>query len=105
MVKKPWFRFLKKRKVATLATKAELKDEQNEIIKVEAFNSGYFCGKSHFKDDGTQNHSEIIAIPLCLGSISKDVSVDNMKRIGLNGYVYGFSVDDLLKNDCSNAEF
>ena len=37
--------------------------------------------------------SEIVAVPLCLGNISKDVSVDNMKKTGLNGYVYDFSVD------------
>ena len=30
---------------------------------------------------------------LCLGNISKDWSVDNMKRTGFNGYVYDFSVD------------
>ena len=32
-------------------------------------------------------NSEIVATPLCLGSISKDWSVDNMKRTGSNGYV------------------
>ena len=37
--------------------------------------------------------SEIVASPLCLGNISKDWSVDNMKKTGFNGYVYGFSVD------------
>ena len=37
--------------------------------------------------------SEIVATPLCLGNISKDWSVDNMKKIGLNEYVYDFSVD------------
>ena len=37
--------------------------------------------------------SEIIASPLCLGNISKDWSVDNMKKTGFNGYVYDFSVD------------
>ena len=31
--------------------------------------------------------------PLCLGSISKDFSVDNMKKTGLNGYIYDFSAD------------
>ena len=36
---------------------------------------------------------EIVAISLCLGNISKDFSVDNMKKTGLNGYVYDFSVD------------
>ena len=38
-------------------------------------------------------YSEINAIPLCLRNISKDFSVDNMKKTGLNGYVYDFSVD------------
>ena len=37
--------------------------------------------------------SEIVASPLCLGNISKDFSVDNMNKTGLNGYVYDFSVD------------
>ena len=35
---------------------------------------------------------EIVATPLCLGNVSKDWSVD-MKKTGLNGYVYDFSVD------------
>ena len=37
--------------------------------------------------------SEIVASPLCLRNISKDWSVDNMKRTGFTGYVYDFSVD------------
>ena len=37
--------------------------------------------------------SEIAATPLCLGSTSKEFSVDNMKKNGFNGYVYDFSVD------------
>ena len=37
--------------------------------------------------------SEIVATPLCLGNISKDFSLDNMKKTGLNGYVYDFRVD------------
>ena len=37
--------------------------------------------------------SKIVATPLCLGNISKDGSVDNMKKAGWNGYVYEFSVD------------
>ena len=31
--------------------------------------------------------------PICLRNISKDWSVDNMKKIGFTGYVYDFSVD------------
>ena len=37
--------------------------------------------------------SEIVATTLCLGNISKEFSADNIKKTGLNGYVYDFSVD------------
>ena len=37
--------------------------------------------------------SEIATTPLCLGNISKSFSVDNMKKTGLNRFVYDFSVD------------
>ena len=37
--------------------------------------------------------SEIMASPLCLGNISKDLSVDNMKGTGFTDYVHDFSVD------------
>ena len=48
---------------------------------------------------GTEIHkfkardSEINAISLCLGNLSKDLSVDNLKKIGFYGYVYDCSVD------------
>ena len=35
----------------------------------------------------------IVAGPLCLGNISKNWSSSNMKKTGLNGYVYEFNVD------------
>ena len=35
---------------------------------------------------------QIVTTPLCLGNISKDWSVDNMKKTGFNGYVYDSSV-------------
>ena len=48
-------------------------------------------------------YSKIVVAPLCLGNISKDWTVDNMKKTRLNGYVYDFSVhydaiaaDDIL---------
>ena len=65
-----------------------------------------FCLSLH--NNGANNHlfvngteifkfkakdSEIVATPLCLGNISKDWLVDNMKKIGFNGYAYDFSVD------------
>ena len=37
--------------------------------------------------------SEIVASSLCPENISKDFSVDNMKKKRINGYVYDFSVD------------
>ena len=36
---------------------------------------------------------EIVATPLCLESISKDWAVDNMKKTGLNEYIYDFRAD------------
>ena len=36
---------------------------------------------------------EIVATPLCLGNISKDFSIDIMKKTRLNEYVYYLSVD------------
>ena len=44
--------------------------------------------------------SEIIVGPVCLGNISKDWSVNNMKKTRFTGYVYDFSVDyDPIAND------
>ena len=37
--------------------------------------------------------SEILVGPIYLGNLSKDWSVDNMKKTGFTGYVYDFSVD------------
>ena len=41
--------------------------------------------------------SQIAATPLCLGNISKDWSMNNMRKTGFNGYVYNFSVMMLLQ--------
>ena len=59
----------------------------------------YNGANSYLFVNGTEVHkfkakdSETVATPLCLGNISKDFSVDNMKKTKLNGYVYNFSVD------------
>ena len=37
--------------------------------------------------------SEIVANLLCLGNILEEFSVDNMKKTGLNRYVYDLSAD------------
>ena len=38
-------------------------------------------------------YSEIAEYPLCLGNISKDFSLGNMKNTELNRYAFDFSVD------------
>ena len=43
-------------KLATLTTKVELKAEQDKILKLQVFDSKYFCSKSHFEVNGTQNY-------------------------------------------------
>ena len=55
--------------------------------------------------NGTEIHkakdSDIAATPLCIGNISNTFSIDNMKKAGLNGYVYDFNVnyDAIAVND------
>ena len=65
-----------------------------------------FCLSLHYNGansylfvNGTERYkfkaknSEFVATPLFLGNISKDWSVDNMKKTGFNGYAYDFSPD------------
>ena len=49
----------------------------------------YLLMVKKFKAKDSQN----VATPICLGNISRDWTVDNMKKTVLNGYVYDFSVD------------
>ena len=59
----------------------------------------YYGANSYLFVNGTEIiifkaiNSEITTYPMCLGNISKDWSEDNMKKTGLEGYVYDFSVD------------
>ena len=58
----------------------------------------YNEANSHLIVNGTEiikfkaKYCEIAAYLLCLGNTSRDWSVDNMKKTGLKGYVYGFTV-------------
>ena len=65
-----------------------------------------FCLSLHYKGansylfvNGKEIHkfkakdSEIVTTPLCLGNISKDWCIDNMKITGFNSFAYDFSVD------------
>ena len=69
----------------------------------------YNGGNSYLFVNGNEIHkfkakdSDIVATPLCLGNISKEWSVHNMKRTRFNSYAYDFSVgynaiavDDIL---------
>ena len=67
----------------------------------------YNGANSYLFVNGTEIHtleakdSEVVATLLCLGNISKDFSLDNMKKAKLNGYVYDFRVyyDDVVVDD------
>ena len=69
-------------------------------------NNKKFCSSLHYNEANSYlfvnsteiikfkaKYSGIVATQLCLRNISKDFSVNNMKKTGLNGYVYDFSVD------------
>ena len=70
------------------------------------------CLSLHYNGGNTVNGTEIykfkaakdsniVATPLFFGNISKDWSVDNMKKTRFNGYVYDFSVnyDEIAVDD------
>ena len=67
------------KKVATLATKAELKEEQHKISKLQASNSSCFHDKSHFEDDGTQNCLVFQQIYRCFEKISSTEHISKWK--------------------------
>ena len=65
-----------------------------------------FCLSLHYNgtnsylfENGKEIHKfkgkgyEIVTTPLCLGNISKDWTVDNINKTGLNGYAYDFTFD------------
>ena len=68
-------------------------------MAIEGLSWHYNGANSYLFVNSTENSkfkvkdSNITATPLCLGNISEDWSVDNMKDTGLNGYVYDFSID------------
>ena len=70
--------------------------ERNKKFCLSLHHNG---ANSYLFVNGTEIHkfkakySEIVATQLCLGNVSKDWAADNMKKTGLNGYVYDFSVD------------
>ena len=80
---------------------AEEKHSTNFIVTDKEF-----CLTLHFNGDDSYlfvngkeiinlkaKDSEIVSHTLCLGGLSKDFSPSNAAKIGLDGYVYDFSVD------------
>ena len=59
---------------------------------------GYLLMVQRFINSNAKD-SEIVVTSLCLRNISKDFSVDNMKKTGLNRYVYDFTVDVIADDD------
>ena len=41
--------------IETLATKADLKAEQDKIVKLQTYDSSLYIGQSYFFNDGSQN--------------------------------------------------
>ena len=83
----------------TLTAEKKYSINFNENNKKFCLSLHYNGANSNLFVNGTEiiefkaKDSEIVATPLCLGNISKDFSVDNIKKTGLNGYVHDFSVD------------
>ena len=72
------------KKVAALASKAELKAEQDKMIKLQAFDSSYFRGKSYFVDnDGTQNYLVFQSMYKYFKKISNTNYISEWKSKGL----------------------
>ena len=84
---------------ATLTTEKKYSINFIKSRKKLCLSLHYNGANSYLFVNGTEIHkfkardSEINAIPLCSGNISKEFSVGNMKKTGLNGYIYDVSVD------------
>ena len=52
----------------------------------------------------TVKNSEINPYELCLGNISKNWSVDNMKNTDLKGYIYDFSINCNTISNCDKKD-
>ena len=64
----------------------------------------FFIGTEIYKFKAKD--SEILVGPIFLVNISKNWSIDNMKRTGFTGYVYDFSIsyDPIIVDDIKNIQ-
>ena len=82
-------------------------------VKTKFYLSLHYSGaNSYLFVNGTEIHKftskdcMIVPYNLCLGNVSKDWSVDNMKKTGFNGYIYDLSADynTIDVNDIKNIQ-
>ena len=84
----------------TLAAKKEYAIHFREQHKKNCLSLHYNNANSQLLANGDELYKfkatdfEINAPPLCLGNFSKDVSADSIKKIGLYGNAYDFSVNN-----------
>ena len=57
---------------------------ENELNKLKTFGSGYFIGKSHFEEDGTQNYLVFQSINKYFKLITNTNYVSSWKSKGLS---------------------
>ena len=58
---------------------------ENKLKKLETFDSIYFCGKSHFEDDGTQSYSVFQVVSRYFKTVSgNDSNILSWKSQGLS---------------------
>ena len=85
------------KKKEKLAAKAELKAEQDKIVKLKSFDSSYFRGKKYFEDAGAQNSLVFQAMFRYLKNISNTDNISAWKSKGL----YGESIKPPVTSDNS----
>ena len=70
------------RKITSNKTKHLL--VENELNKLNTFNFSYFIGKSHFDEDGTQNHLVFQPLKKCFKLITNTLSILSWQSKGLS---------------------
>ena len=64
--------------------KTEILLVKNELNKLKTFDSGYFIGKSHFDEDGTQNYLVFQPMYRCFELITNTLSILSWQSKGLS---------------------
>ena len=78
------------KKLVKLATKAELNAEQDKIVKLQAFDSSYFRGKSHFEDDKTQNYLVFPLVHRCFKTLLIAITIKITNNMCPRNSIFNF---------------